>query len=619
MAGAEILTGLIAEGLGIRYGTCPSGMGASTTVIVCADLAGFGNDYFNNKFYIQILLNANSVGNAPETQVRKITDYVSSSGTFTCDAFGANVEENDKIVVMHESLVAIGRDDSDNVFDSSNVVGNSNGSTLERLEQLAVDISGVGGSQTVTVTEQEACVAGDIAVTAGTDVIPFSSLDSLIATEVGAETANPIGGNDSDMAIDWVTNNVAVCVYSDVTVTNHGTATPIRYEADGSVTIGSNFVFLAEDDTSLCDIANVNNGRFVIFYQDSANDGNVKAGQLYSGTLYLSFGAELNIDGNNEISGAAICQADDDKYCLIYNNATNGDGDLEAGSVNSSTLACTAGAAVQFYGSQTADMSICKIDTDKVAAAYSDDGAGDDDGYCVIATLSGLVLTVGTPVEFADATTIAATSIISPDTTHIIIGFEETSQRVDVIAASISGTVPTFGSEVNLADESAATYVQTMAINDTYFMTLWNDGSASITRYSISSLSGNTIAAGTLKALSNDIPPTQAGKSLKINSFNDVVYFGVTGSVTYAVMMDIGWQDGTYILKDIMGVAEDDSGTIIVDGIDEGNASGENPALTYFYDSRYQCVRQKDHGCRYKGYVPRVRVVAPDALKAIGG
>ena len=138
------------------YGKCSSTMTASTTELVVPTLVGYGDDFFNNKFYIQILKNANSIGNAPEIQVRKITDYVSTTGTFTVDAFGANVEANDEIVVMHESLAALGRDDSDNVFASTNVGANADGSILERLEWIQVAIGGAAGQLRTAFSDSEA-------------------------------------------------------------------------------------------------------------------------------------------------------------------------------------------------------------------------------------------------------------------------------------------------------------------------------------------------------------------------------------------------------------------------------------------------------------------------------
>jgi hypothetical protein len=115
---------------------------ASKTAIVIAALAGFGDDFFNNKYYLQVLHNADSAGNAPEAEVRKITDYASATGTFTVDAFSANVGQ-DICLVLHESLVALGRNDANNVFDSSTVAANVDGSVLERLEDLVVKVTAI--------------------------------------------------------------------------------------------------------------------------------------------------------------------------------------------------------------------------------------------------------------------------------------------------------------------------------------------------------------------------------------------------------------------------------------------------------------------------------------------
>ena len=186
-------------------GRTNSDMTPSKTAVVCAQLAGYGDDYFNNHFYMQVIKAAhelltidggpapadfaagatltgatslktcivvakltsttyivksrsgaftdgevisdgtNSIdcgagfptfaaAAAPEHEVRKITDYVSLTGTFTVDTFTQVVGVLAEILVIHESLVSLGRDDADNVFDSSAVTKNRDGSVLERTE-----------------------------------------------------------------------------------------------------------------------------------------------------------------------------------------------------------------------------------------------------------------------------------------------------------------------------------------------------------------------------------------------------------------------------------------------------------------------------------------------------
>jgi len=88
-------------------GTCNVGMTASTTSIVSSDLIGFGDDYFNDTFYLQVVKNANSIGNAPSGEYRKITDYTSLTGTFTTDAFSSAVQTTDEIYIVHAVIVAI--------------------------------------------------------------------------------------------------------------------------------------------------------------------------------------------------------------------------------------------------------------------------------------------------------------------------------------------------------------------------------------------------------------------------------------------------------------------------------------------------------------------------------
>ena len=78
------------------FGIADSG---STTNFTCLKLAGFTDDFFNGKFMMTVLLNANSVSNAPEKEQRLITDYVSTTGSFTVTAFSAAIEANDAIYI----------------------------------------------------------------------------------------------------------------------------------------------------------------------------------------------------------------------------------------------------------------------------------------------------------------------------------------------------------------------------------------------------------------------------------------------------------------------------------------------------------------------------------------
>lgn len=98
----------VAPSIGLwMFGMCDPGMAASLNTLVMPNLAGFPNDIFNNEFWIQVIYNANAPGVVPERQIRRVTNYVGATGTFTVDPFGANVEANDLVAVFHESIMSI--------------------------------------------------------------------------------------------------------------------------------------------------------------------------------------------------------------------------------------------------------------------------------------------------------------------------------------------------------------------------------------------------------------------------------------------------------------------------------------------------------------------------------
>jgi len=89
------------------FGRVAAGI-ASTTVITTDNLGvHLPTDVFNNEFYMQVLHNFNAPGTAPEREIRRITDFVGPTQTFTTDAFSANVEAGDLVAIIHESILSI--------------------------------------------------------------------------------------------------------------------------------------------------------------------------------------------------------------------------------------------------------------------------------------------------------------------------------------------------------------------------------------------------------------------------------------------------------------------------------------------------------------------------------
>jgi hypothetical protein len=97
----------VGPGVGLwMFGVCDPAMAASTNTIVTNNLANMPEDVFNGQFWMQVILNHNAHGVAPEGEFRRIANFVAATQTFTVDAFSANVEANDLLCIVHESLIS---------------------------------------------------------------------------------------------------------------------------------------------------------------------------------------------------------------------------------------------------------------------------------------------------------------------------------------------------------------------------------------------------------------------------------------------------------------------------------------------------------------------------------
>jgi len=134
-------------------------MTASDTYIQCTELKGFGNQYFATKYFMKIVYNANSLGNAPENQVRQVVGYVTDNGVFSVSpAFSANVEANDVFLLIEANQIntLAAQNSTANVF-PADVIGNktddaSNDPTATTKSILAF-VKGILGRFSVPATD----------------------------------------------------------------------------------------------------------------------------------------------------------------------------------------------------------------------------------------------------------------------------------------------------------------------------------------------------------------------------------------------------------------------------------------------------------------------------------
>lgn len=80
---------------------------ADTTHFVSSQLIGLGNDYFVG-WTAYVLWDAGGASAAPQGEYRAITDYVSSTGTFTLGAASTQLSASDIILVIHPMIAGLG-------------------------------------------------------------------------------------------------------------------------------------------------------------------------------------------------------------------------------------------------------------------------------------------------------------------------------------------------------------------------------------------------------------------------------------------------------------------------------------------------------------------------------
>lgn len=87
---------------GLVYRGAITDVGGTPTEFKSSALIGFGDDHFNDKYYVYAI---DSAAAAPHGEVRVISDYVSATGSFSYAAFSVALTTDDEVLIMHESVI----------------------------------------------------------------------------------------------------------------------------------------------------------------------------------------------------------------------------------------------------------------------------------------------------------------------------------------------------------------------------------------------------------------------------------------------------------------------------------------------------------------------------------
>lgn len=105
--------------------------GLETTQFSVSELVGYGDDFFNDSYWVQIISTTDDL--APRGEWRKVSDYDSAAGMFTVSAvYTANVTVNDEVIVVHENIRAVGAMDDAALGTTADDDGTNTVVTLDR-------------------------------------------------------------------------------------------------------------------------------------------------------------------------------------------------------------------------------------------------------------------------------------------------------------------------------------------------------------------------------------------------------------------------------------------------------------------------------------------------------
>lgn len=219
-------------------GYCPVGMAPSNNVIFCPNLVGIPAQSFTRGYQMIVLRNANAPGNPPEMEMREITNF-GGVGQFATAAFSANVEENDIVLVIHNSVAvqisAYGIADAGSgvgaVIDAARTEADDwwNGQTIMMLSGLARGqkrpiANFDAGTDTITPAPNfdGAVGAGDLYVI----LAHYNMIVPRTADDTNNSLSSEVVGRKDDTALQALAANATSMRYLkgliDILVTNAG-------------------------------------------------------------------------------------------------------------------------------------------------------------------------------------------------------------------------------------------------------------------------------------------------------------------------------------------------------------------------------------------------------------
>ena len=238
--------------------------------------------------------------------------------------------------------------------------------------------------------------------------------------------------------------------YQDVSSGSHGKSR-VGTVSGNTITISSTVsTYNAGSTEDTQAVFNPDQGVFLVIYKDNANSTRPTGvvGTI-SGTS-ISFGSETTLDTNSTSYPAITYNTTTSSYVMVYNKSSiTQQTYYQMPTTSGTTVTAGTPTLMTLNGSTTSQVKYTTLSSDNVSNTVFLVFANEYDSnhaHAIAATISGSTLTFGTEVEFSANTTYGIGAVYDTDAKKLVVSYADTSQYGVVVAASVSGTTLTFGS-----------------------------------------------------------------------------------------------------------------------------------------------------------------------------
>ena len=308
----------------------------------------------------------------------------------------------------------------------------------------------------------------------------------------------PTGGGQN--SVEFVASGT-VASGKPVILNANGTVTQVAQSAI-SAAVGT-----AANTVLVSDIAvayDSTNNKVLLAYRDN----NTGKGMAQVGTINgtsISYGTAAEFAGSiagDSYRRIGICfNSTEGKFVIVYRDSSiNNSGRAIAATISGTSVSFGSSAV---FTSDVTNSQACSFDSasNKVVIVYANDSDGND-GYGVVATLSGTSLSFGTPVEFNQYNTSFPVPIYDSNANKTVIVYRDqgASNLYNGIArvATVSGTSISYGSAATF--NAASTEMQSGSfdsVNNKIVVCYTNNGNSGYGTAIVGTVSGTSISFGT--------------------------------------------------------------------------------------------------------------------------